>query len=85
MFSAPAEMVLRHARTARDAGIDAIRSGETEIDFSSVNAVDSSAVAILLAWQRAAASAGRPLRFHQLPPALASLVAVYGMTELVSA
>lgn len=83
MFSSPSALTLEHARTARDAGVRAIEAGETDVDLAAVSSVDSSAVAVLLSWQRTAKSAGKTLRFHHLPPALSSLAALYGVSGLI--
>jgi phospholipid transport system transporter-binding protein len=55
------------------------------IDLERVEAVDSAAVALLLAWKRRAASEGKPLSFAHLPPSLASLAQLYGVGELLAA
>lgn len=55
----------------------------TTVDFGAVGAVDSAAIALLLAWQRAARAAGVELRLHGAPPAVASLAALYGVEALL--
>ncbi|MFN3564571.1 MAG: lipid asymmetry maintenance protein MlaB [Burkholderiaceae bacterium] len=64
-------------------GIDAIRAGDANFDLSAVRQVDSSAVALLLAWQREAQSRGTRLALSGLPPAVASLAKLYGVDELI--
>lgn len=54
------------------------------IDWSNVQAVDSSAISLLLAWQRAAHRQKVQLRFSNLPENLLSLANLYGVTELLS-
>ena len=49
-----------------------------------VRAVDSSAVALLLAWKRRAADEGKALAFTGTPLNLAALAALYGVEELLA-
>ncbi len=67
------------------AGIDAIRAGDAHFDLSAVRQVDSSAVALLLAWQREAQARGARLALSGLPAALKSLATLYGVDELIPA
>ena len=53
------------------------------IDLAEVTEVDSAAVSLLQEWQRQAARRGARLRFAHLPPALKSLAALYGVTDLL--
>ena len=64
-------------------GFDALAAGSREIDFASVTAVDSSAIAVLLAWQRRAKREGFTLMYRHFPPDLKSLAQLYGVTELL--
>jgi len=52
-------------------------------NLAAVDAVDSCALAVLLAWVRAARAAGHQLRVHAAPAALVSLAELYGVSELV--
>jgi phospholipid transport system transporter-binding protein len=54
-----------------------------EIDLSGVDAVDSSAVAVLVALKRRASAAGRPLAFTHVPAALTALADVYGVEDML--
>jgi len=51
------------------------------VDLSAVTEVDSAAVSLLLEWRRQAKTA--TLRFANLPEALNSLAALYGVTDLI--
>lgn len=53
------------------------------IDFSAVEQVDSSVIAIMLEWRRLAASANRPLAFRNLRCNIRALADVYGVGELL--
>ncbi|MBS0309488.1 MAG: STAS domain-containing protein [Proteobacteria bacterium] len=65
------------------AGLAAIKAGQSTIDLSDVNTVDSSAVAALIAWRRAALQQGKVLSFTNLPANLHSLAALYGVADLL--
>jgi len=64
-------------------GLAAITSGDTVIDLAGVATVDSAAVALLLAWQRAAAGQGKRLTFASVPPGIASLAELYSVDALL--
>jgi phospholipid transport system transporter-binding protein len=53
------------------------------LDWSDVTEVDSSALALLFAWQRAARMRGKTVGNVNLPANLLSLAKVYGVEELV--
>ena len=66
-------------------GLAAIERGDAEFDLSGVERCDSSAVAVLLEWQRAARSKGLALTVTGAPPGLVSLATVYGVEGLLPA
>ena len=68
-----------HGSTARPA----IRGGDITFDLSAVRTCDSSAVAVVLAWQREAQSRGVELQLSGLPADLLSLATVYGVEPLL--
>lgn len=76
-------LTFNNAQAVLDAGLRAIAGGQSQIDLADLAAVDSAAVATLLAWQRAAQKTGKPLNFTNLPANLQSLVALYGVGELL--
>ena len=53
------------------------------IDFAGVDAIDSSAVALLLEWRRQARRFGKKLEFVNLPGNLIALATLYGVEELI--
>lgn len=83
MFQPSATLTADNAETALKAGLQAIASGQTEMDLAQLTTVDSAAVAALLAWKRAAAERGAALSFHHIPPNLRSLADLYGVSELL--
>jgi phospholipid transport system transporter-binding protein len=72
-----------NAAALAEAGAAAIRAGDLQFDLSAVQRVDSSAVALLLAWQRAAKAAGKSVSFANLPAGLLSLAELYGVSALL--
>ena len=56
-----------------------------EIDLADIDAVDSAAVAVLVALKRRAAEDGRPLTFVNVPAALTALADLYGVEEILVA
>ncbi len=73
----------RNAARVVAAGVAAIRAGDPVMDFSAVRRCDSSAVAVVLAWARAARAAGRSLRLEGVPDDLRSLAHLYGLDAVV--
>ena len=53
------------------------------IDLAGIDAVDSSAVALLLEWRRQALRLGKRLDFVNLPAPLVALATLYGVEELI--
>lgn len=84
MFRPERTLTVDHAQAVLDAGLRAIAQGQTEIDLAGLTSIDSTAVAVLLAWQRAARKLGKPLVFHHPPANLQSLANLYGVSALLS-
>lgn len=53
------------------------------LDFANVWAVDSSAVALILAWLRRGKSEGVKLTFANVPDNLKSLIKLYGLEDVI--
>jgi len=83
MFQVNFPLTMQEDSTTLAEGLRAIEAGETGIDLAAATAVDSAGVAILLAWQRAALARGAKLEFHNLPPVLRSLAALYGVEDML--
>jgi phospholipid transport system transporter-binding protein len=64
-------------------GIAALDAGDREFDLSAVERCDSSAVALLLAWRRAALARRGEVRFVGVPAPLRSLATLYGVDTLI--
>ncbi|HYD94248.1 MAG TPA: STAS domain-containing protein [Noviherbaspirillum sp.] len=78
-------LTVQNAAAVLDAGLRAIAEGQDHIDLSDLTAVDSAAVATMLAWQRAARAKGKSLAFSNLPANLQSLVELYDVAGLLQA
>lgn len=81
MILSDQELSLRNAMIVSEAGGQAIQAGAEQIDLSSLRTVDSSAVAVMLAWQRQAQSLNRSLKFTGVSASLLSLISLYDLTE----
>lgn len=82
MYTPAPTLTAATARAVQEAGLHAIAGGQRQFDLSAVTTFDSSAVAVLLAWQRAAAGNGG-LQLQGIPQGLASLAALYGTVALL--
>jgi len=76
-------MTMGEARTLLAMGTAALSKGDPVFDLSGVAEVDSSGLAVLFGWQRAAAACGKTMRVANPPASLVSLAEVYGVTELL--
>ncbi|MEI5997582.1 STAS domain-containing protein [Paraburkholderia bengalensis] len=72
------------AKAALAAGLARIGVGATAVDCAPLRQFDSSALAVLLAWQRAATARGTPLVIVNLPAGLSSLAQAYGVDSLLT-
>ncbi len=66
-----------------ETGVQHLASEDMLVDFSRVEAVDSSAISMLLGWMRAAQRSQHQLRVTALPDDLLSLARLYGVAELL--
>jgi phospholipid transport system transporter-binding protein len=64
-------------------GYAQIRDGASSVDLAAVTEIDSSLLAMLLAWLREARRLGRGLEFANLPEGLATIARLYGVVELL--
>ena len=76
-------LTVLNASAALERGLAALKAGQTTFDLRHVLMVDSVAVSVMLAWQRAAQEAGVKLELKNLPPALQSLTKLYGVCSLL--
>lgn len=66
-----------------ETGLQHLASDDLLVDFAKVEAVDSSAVSMLLGWSRAAQAQKRSLRVENMPADLTSLADLYGVAEML--
>ena len=76
-------MSLANAAQLAELGIAAIQAGDAAFDLSAVRTCDSSALAVLLAWQRTALASGQSLEVSGVPADLLSLATVYGVDSIL--
>lgn len=76
---------LSNAMAVSAEGLARLAAGGLCVDFSSIDRVDSAALAVILDWRRAAQAQGRELVLEHLPANLVELADLYGVAELVLA
>ena len=76
-------VTLANVTQVLEEGYAAIRSGAGAVDLKGVTELDSSLLAMLLAWMREALQAGRTLRLDNLPAGLTTIAELYGVDELL--
>jgi phospholipid transport system transporter-binding protein len=62
-----------------------LADGAATVDLKEVSELDSSALALLLAWLRETKAAGRTLVFTNLPESLQTIARLYGVQDLLAA
>ncbi|WP_250473198.1 STAS domain-containing protein [Caballeronia sp. GAFFF1] len=83
-FQTAASLTHESAKAALEAGLSRIAAGATEVDCAPLRQFDSSALAVLLAWQRAVTARGAALGIVNIPSGLASLAQAYGVDTLLT-
>jgi phospholipid transport system transporter-binding protein len=76
-------MTVESAAALLAAGEQAVRNGASVVDLSQVEEADSSALAVLFGWLRAASGKGGGLKIVDAPEGLRSLAILYGVAELL--
>jgi phospholipid transport system transporter-binding protein len=74
------------AATLLAEGVAALSAGNlsvTVFDLTDVTSVDSSLLAVVFGWMRAAKLNGKSIRLTNLPPSFLSLAAVYDVADLL--
>lgn len=78
-------LTLASVAAALREGNAAIGEGVRTVDLAEVGELDSSALALLLAWLREAKRQNRSLAFANLPQGLTTIARLYGVAELLPA
>jgi phospholipid transport system transporter-binding protein len=76
-------LIMANARGLLDAGRSALQRGEVVFDFSTVDEADSSAIAVMLGWLRAADAVQANVKFAHIPVGVRSLAELYGVNDLL--
>lgn len=76
-------LTVENATAALERGLAAIANGQTVFDFACIQSADSSAVAVLLAWHRAARRNGKRLTYINMPDSLKGLATLYGVDDFL--
>jgi phospholipid transport system transporter-binding protein len=82
-FDSGATLTHESAKAAFEAGLQRIAAGANGVDCAPLAQFDSSALAVLLAWERAAQARGIAFEIVNLPAGLASLAQAYGVDTLI--
>ena len=82
-FLVPGRVLLDDAAQLLKQGVQAIVAGEREIDLGRVETADSSLLACMLAWQRAARAADATLSVINPPARVRGLAMLYGIEQIV--
>jgi phospholipid transport system transporter-binding protein len=81
-FRVPVRVLLDDAAAILRQGVQAIAAGDREIDLADVAASDSSLIACILAWRRAAQAAGVPLAVINPSARVRGLASLYGVEQI---
>lgn len=76
-------MTLATAAALLAAGRAALKSGETVFDLGGIESADSSALAVIFGWQRAALARQGKVRIINPPGNLKALAALYGTADVL--
>lgn len=83
IFRITGDLVFSTIRRTREAGARYISSNDDPcFDFSQTEKIDSSAVVLLLAWQRDAKKSQKPIHFQNIPQSLSDLADTYGLKSI---
>jgi phospholipid transport system transporter-binding protein len=77
-------VTLANVAAALEDGYSQIRAGASAVDLAGVTELDSSLLAMLLAWMREARRLGRGLEIANLPEGLATIAKLYGVVDLLA-
>ena len=77
------DVLMHNAGEILNQSNDFLMAHVIEIDFSAVADVDTVALSLMMEWQRRAIVANGKVTFAHLPANLASLAALYGVTDFI--
>jgi phospholipid transport system transporter-binding protein len=76
-------ILVGNAAVIAQQGLDALANGVQGIDMSGVTELDSSGIAVLLAWQRAITAQSLSVSIENIPEGMRKLADVYGVTDFL--
>lgn len=76
-------MVLDNARALLAQGVAELQAEPVVFDLAAVTEADSSALAVMLGWLRAAGTLRSTVTFAAIPPGVLSLAKLYGVVDLL--
>lgn len=76
-------MLMDRARALLEAGCALLHGEVTEVNLSSVDDVDSSALAVMLGWMRFVEARGASVHFTGVSDSIRSLADLYGLTDIL--
>ena len=82
-FSVQGPVTIANVAALITQGVALFDRDDLVIDLAQVSEVDSSAISMLLEWQRGACSRKQKLHFANMPKNLQSLARLYGVSELI--
>lgn len=78
------EILMENANQLLEKSKSLTLNGNDIVDFKQVVDLDTSAVSLMLEWQRRAIAESKQLTFVNLPDSLKSLVTLYGVEALIN-
>ena len=76
-------LTIPQAARLLEAGAQFAGSRDALFDLAGVEQIDSSAIAVILGWLRAAQAAGHSLKVANAPESLRSIAKLYGVEEIL--
>lgn len=76
-------LIIPQAARLLEVGAEYARSRDALFDLADVEQIDSSGIAVILGWLRAAQSAGRSMQVANAPESLRSIAKLYGVEEIL--
>lgn len=76
-------LTIPQAARLLEAGRQFVGSGDALFDLAAVEQIDSSGIAVILGWLRAAQAAGHSVKVANAPQSLRSIAKLYGVEEIL--
>lgn len=83
MLSLGTSLTNQNAAAVLRDGLARVAQGDVQVDCTGLTQVDSAAVAVLLAWHRAAGARNQALSLQGVPAELSQLASLYGVDGLL--